>query len=77
MNLENVSLWKRVFGWKALCAEIEFDMAVFKSMAHCHAQQLEHHKEQLEAHKAELDKAKAGNRTALKFIMQAHGLKLK
>ncbi len=77
MNLKDISIWKRVFRWKALCAEIEFDMALLKSQAHANRQQLEHHKEQLEAHKTELDKAKAGNRTALKFIMQAHGLKLK
>ncbi len=77
MNLKDISIWKRVFEWKSVCAEIEFDMDLLKSQARFNEQQLEHHKEQLEAHKAELDKAKAGNRTALKFIMQAHGLSLK
>ncbi len=77
MNLESVSIWKRIFQWKLVCAEIqkEFDSIRFQKEAH--EARAEHHKEQAEAHMVELEKAKAGNRTALKFIMQTNGLKLK
>ncbi len=77
MNLESISLWNRIFKWKSVCTEIqkEFDSIRFQKEAH--EARAEHHKEQAEAHMAELEKAKAGNRTALKFIMQTNGLKLK
>ncbi len=77
MNLEKVSLWRRVVKWKSVCDEINAELDSHRSIHQMFERKLEHHKEQIEAHKSELEKAKAGNRTALKFIMQAHGLKLK